>query len=144
MRLNTDDHRTGRRGTTGAGKILPSSGKVLKCPYCTYTTNVNTNLKKHARTHTGEKPYACPYCPFRASQTENLKRHIRTHTGEKPFACSFCTYRSTERSSLKNHMWVHHPSGNLQTFLVIQQNDEIYHCVCIFCTETEFIIRNPF
>ncbi|XP_037798646.1 protein tramtrack, alpha isoform-like isoform X9 [Penaeus monodon] len=109
--LDNDDQRTGGRGTAGAKKGVPSIGKVMKCPYCAYTTSITTNMKKHARTHTGEKPYACPYCPFRASQTENLKRHIRRHTGEKPFACNFCPYRSTEKSSLKNHIWVHHPSG---------------------------------
>ncbi|XP_063609183.1 zinc finger protein Xfin-like [Penaeus indicus] len=108
--LDNDDQRTGGRGTAGAKKGVPSIGKVMKCPYCAYTTSITTNMKKHARTHTGEKPYACPYCPFRASQTENLKRHIRRHTGEKPFACNFCPYRSTEKSSLKNHIWVHHPS----------------------------------
>ncbi|XP_050686823.1 zinc finger protein 513-like isoform X14 [Eriocheir sinensis] len=111
VRVNTDDLRPGRRGTTGAGKSLSSSSRILKCTFCSYTTNVHTNLKKHSRTHTGEKPYACPYCPFRASQTENLKRHIRTHTGEKPYACSHCLYRATEKSSLKNHLWVHHSSG---------------------------------
>ncbi|XP_045113038.1 zinc finger protein 513-like isoform X7 [Portunus trituberculatus] len=111
VRVNTDELRPGRRGTAGAGKSLPTSSRVLKCSFCTYTTNVHTNLKKHSRTHTGEKPYACPYCPFRASQTENLKRHIRTHTGEKPYACSHCLYRANEKSSLKNHLWVHHASG---------------------------------
>ena len=114
VRVNTDDLRPGRRGTAGAGKSLPTSSRVLKCSFCTYTTNVHTNLKKHSRTHTGEKPYACPYCPFRASQTENLKRHIRTHTGEKPYACSHCLYRANEKSSLKNHLWVHHASGNFK------------------------------
>lgn len=111
VRVDTDHLRPGRRGTAGAGKSLSSSGRVLRCSLCSYTTNVHTNLKKHSRTHTGERPYACPYCPFRASQTENLKRHIRTHTGEKPYACTHCPYRATEKSSLKNHLWVHHSSG---------------------------------
>ncbi|KAG0711193.1 Zinc finger protein 569 [Chionoecetes opilio] len=96
------------RATAGGGKSLTPSSKVLTCSFCTYTTNVQTNLKKHARTHTGEKPYACSYCPFRATQTENLKRHIRTHTGEKPYACHHCLYRASEKSSLHNHIRVHH------------------------------------
>ncbi|XP_063609186.1 zinc finger protein 782-like, partial [Penaeus indicus] len=80
------------RGAPSAGKGLVSGGKIHQCPSCPYSTNITTNLKKHIRTHTGERPFPCPYCPFRAIQEENLKVHIRTHTGEKPYACPHCPF----------------------------------------------------
>ena len=35
------------------------------------------------RTHTGEKPYQCFKCDFKCSVSGSLKKHYRTHTGEK-------------------------------------------------------------
>ncbi|XP_042233791.1 zinc finger protein 513-like [Homarus americanus] len=82
--------------------------KTHQCPYCRYKTPITSNLKKHARIHTGEKPYACPHCPFRATQRENLKKHVRTHTGEKPYPCPQCAYRCSRKSTLMSHIMSQH------------------------------------
>ncbi|XP_064093041.1 longitudinals lacking protein, isoforms H/M/V-like isoform X2 [Macrobrachium nipponense] len=82
--------------------------KLHQCPTCPYRTVIATNLKKHIKTHTGERPFGCPYCPFRAIQEENLRVHIRTHTGEKPYGCPHCSYRSITKGNLKTHITAHH------------------------------------
>lgn len=73
------DHEGGVSG--GRVPPTPIDGKFLKpsCPYCGHTSRDSYDLKKHIRTHTGEKPYLCPHCPYRATTSSNIKSHMDRH-----------------------------------------------------------------
>ncbi|XP_056409451.1 zinc finger protein 513-like isoform X2 [Hyla sarda] len=85
--------------------------KPFRCPHCLYASAQLVNLKRHLRTHTGEKPFRCDHCSFSCSSPGNLKRHQRVHTQDKPYICNLCTYRCNQSRNLKRHLLAHRRRG---------------------------------
>ncbi|ROT63518.1 zinc finger protein [Penaeus vannamei] len=60
----------------------PGGAKArLSCQLCGRMFGQMEDLRRHFRTHTGEKPYTCPYCPYRAAVKSSVIRHARTIHG---------------------------------------------------------------
>ncbi|XP_026284873.1 zinc finger protein 236 [Frankliniella occidentalis] len=90
--------------------------KPFKCPHCFRAFSVKSTLTAHIRTHGGLKHYSCPDCNKNFSTTSSLKVHQRLHNGERPFPCSVCN-RTFRTSGHRQTHWLQHcdPQSNLST-----------------------------
>lgn len=90
--------------------LTTSSKKDLSCDFCNKLFTHAGDLKKHRRTHTGEKPYECPDCHKMFSHTSNLVRHRKIHSGERPYTCPVCKKAFGRSDKMLGHIKTAHPS----------------------------------
>ncbi|KAG9330470.1 hypothetical protein JZ751_024267, partial [Albula glossodonta] len=95
----------------GVGESVGEAGggprKLHSCKLCSFSSRYSNHLKRHMKTHNGEKPYHCSHCNYASAQLVNLQRHLRTHTGEKPYSCTHCTFACSSLGNLKRHQRMH-------------------------------------
>ncbi|NXH41302.1 ZBT8B protein, partial [Dicaeum eximium] len=81
------------------GDVLVVPIKLHRCPFCPYTAKQKGILKRHIRSHTGERPYPCDTCGKRFTRQEHLRSHaLSVHRSNKPIICKGC--RRTFSNSL--------------------------------------------
>nr|XP_010302960.1 PREDICTED: zinc finger and BTB domain-containing protein 46-like [Balearica regulorum gibbericeps] len=69
------------------------------------------------------KKFKCPYCSFSAMHQCILKRHMRSHTGERPYPCEICGKKFTRREHMKRHTLVRARAlGGYSRFVQVKDN----------------------
>jgi uncharacterized Zn-finger protein len=81
--------------------------KRCSCAVCGKKFSRAADLRRHERTHSGDKPFVCEICSRAFSLAGNLAVHRRTHSGEKQFVCEICRRAFSLASSLVKHRRTH-------------------------------------
>ncbi|XP_052764935.1 zinc finger and BTB domain-containing protein 49-like isoform X8 [Mya arenaria] len=67
-------------GTSSPGDSLAGQqgyNEEVECPFCQKVFKTKEIMERHARKHTGDKPYKCEYCDLRYARADYRKRHVR-------------------------------------------------------------------
>lgn len=84
-----------------------SSVRRYSCASCPAAYRFQSELKRHARRHSGERPYSCRFCGQAYAHSSNCKAHEQSHNGERPFLCRFCEKAFTYSFNCTAHERIH-------------------------------------
>lgn len=82
---------------------------------CKMTFTSSDHVKRHMRTHTGEKPYKCKFCDRAFAQSNDLVKHMRSHVGQNTYQCNICSKAFRLHSQLREHNKMHFNKDEIQS-----------------------------
>ena len=81
--------------------------KLHKCNQCDFASSHTGSLRRHLKTHSGEKSNKCIQCDYASVRASNLRTHMKTHGGKKTKKCNLCDFASHQAGNLRTHLKTH-------------------------------------
>lgn len=72
------------------------------------------------------KPFECLTCGVAWADARSLKRHVRTHTGERPYVCPVCNEAYIDARNLRKHMTKYH-SNYIPCKIMLEKDSLQFH-----------------
>ena len=105
-----------REGKMSAESQKPSGLALVKneCPDCDYVAHFPSELSKHRRVHSDERPFTCPLCEATFTRKDSRDRHIkRVHLEADQVTCTWSGCDKTFSSA--EHLRLHVAAIHLKT-----------------------------
>lgn len=99
-------HTPPKLKTSSSSDDFSKEKDSYSCNKCTYASKYKSNIVRHVRSHTGEKPFQCSICTSKFVDSSNLKAHMQRHA-DTPFVCKTCGNVFSGQNNLQSHMKTH-------------------------------------
>ena len=83
MAVQQENYGLIEHGENAKMKPKKMSIKSNKCNQCDSAFSEASNLRRHLKTHSGEKSNKCNQCDYASSRADSLRTHLKRHHGEK-------------------------------------------------------------
>ncbi|KAJ3611814.1 hypothetical protein NHX12_021827 [Muraenolepis orangiensis] len=87
-------------------------------------STATTDMKKHEKLHSADRPFVCEICSKAFTTHAHLKEHLKIHTGFKPYRCDVCSKSFIRAPDLKKHERVH---SNERPFAYLKRHENNMH-----------------